>query len=103
MNNLMMTNYSDAYVSLGKPNALTHWPPIMPYGFIEVGQHWPRYWLAAWQYQAITRTNADLSGASNDALATDPQNQSEYCLLKFQWNLRGVNGLNAAERYKVFV
>ena len=83
MNKLMMTNYSDAYVSLGKPNALTHWPPIMPYGFIEVGQHWPRYWLAAWQYQAITWTNADLSGASNDvhlmeisrdALAFNPPN-----------------------------
>ena len=28
---------------------------------IDLGQNWLRYWLVAWQHQAIPWTNADLS------------------------------------------
>ena len=30
-------------------------------GVINLGQHWFRWWLAAWRHQAITWTNVDLS------------------------------------------
>ena len=40
---------------------------LMPYGDIELSQHWLRYWLGAWWHQAITWTNVDLSSVrSND-------------------------------------
>ena len=42
-------------------NVLTHWGIVTPYGDIELGQHWLRLWLDAWQHQAITWTNVDLS------------------------------------------
>ena len=32
---------------------------MMPYGDIDLGQPWLRWWLAAWWHQAITCTNAD--------------------------------------------
>ena len=41
--------------------ALTHWGLVMPYGAIDLGQHWPMWWLGAWRHQAITWTNVDLS------------------------------------------
>ena len=31
----------------------------MSYGDIDLGQHWLRWWLVAWQYQAITWTIVD--------------------------------------------
>ena len=34
---------------------------MMPYGDIDLGQHWLRKWLVAWWHQAITWTNVDLS------------------------------------------
>ena len=40
---------------------LTHCGLVMPYGVTELGQHWLRWWLVAWQHQAITWTNVDLS------------------------------------------
>ena len=33
----------------------------MPYGDIDLDQHWLRYWLVAWRHQAIILTNIDLS------------------------------------------
>ena len=40
---------------------------VTPYGDIDLGQHWLRLWLVAWQHQAITWTNVDLlSVKSND-------------------------------------
>ena len=41
--------------------ALTHCGLATPYGTKDLGQHWLRLWLVAWQHQAITWTNADLS------------------------------------------
>ena len=38
---------------------LTHWDLMVPYGDIDLGQHWLRWWLASWWHQAITLTNAD--------------------------------------------
>ena len=38
------------------------WPSdVTPYGDIGLGEHWLRWWLAAWRHQAITWTNVDLS------------------------------------------
>ena len=34
---------------------------VTPYGDRDMGQHWLRQWLVAWQHQAITWTNVDLS------------------------------------------
>ena len=34
---------------------------MMPYGDIDLGQQWLRWWLGAWRHQAITWTNVDLS------------------------------------------
>ena len=41
-------------------NVLTHCGLVTPYGNMELGQHWLRYWLVAWRHQAITWTNVDL-------------------------------------------
>ena len=40
---------------------LTRWGLVTPYGDIDLGHHWLRQWLVAWQHQAITWTNVDLS------------------------------------------
>ena len=42
-------------------DVLTHCGEVTPYGDIGLGQHWLRYWLAAWQHQAITCTNINFS------------------------------------------
>ena len=34
---------------------------MTPYGGGDLGQHWFRYWLVAWQHQAITWNNVELS------------------------------------------
>ena len=34
---------------------------VTPYGDIDQGQHWLRFWLVVWQHQTITWTNIDLS------------------------------------------
>ena len=48
------------------PCVFTHCDTVTPYGDIDLGQHWLRQWLVAWGYQAITRTNVDLSVWSSD-------------------------------------
>ena len=35
---------------------LIHWGLVTPYGGIDLGQHWLRLWLVAWQHQAIAWT-----------------------------------------------
>ena len=42
-------------------NKLTHCGLVMPYGDIDLGQHWLRHWLVAWQHQTITWTSIDIS------------------------------------------
>ena len=32
---------------------MTHYGLVMPYGNIDLRQHWLRYWLVAWRHQAI--------------------------------------------------
>ena len=56
------SKYTDWYYWLVMKRAvmLTHCSPVMPYG-IDLGQHWIRYWLVVWWYQAITSTNVDIS------------------------------------------
>ena len=34
---------------------------MTPYGIVDLGQHWFRWWLAAWGHQAITWTTVDKS------------------------------------------
>ena len=41
--------------------SLTHCGLVKPYGDINLCQHWLKQWLVAWQHQAITWTNVDLS------------------------------------------
>ena len=41
--------------------SLTHCGLVMPYGDIDLGQHWLRWWLVAWRHQAITWTNVDFT------------------------------------------
>ena len=38
---------------------LTHCGQVTPYGNIDLGQHWFRQWLVAWQHQAITYANSN--------------------------------------------
>ena len=40
---------------------LIHCGLVMPYGDINLGRHWYRWWLVAWWHQAITWSNVDLS------------------------------------------
>ena len=47
---------------------LTHWGLVTPFGDIDLGQHWLRWWLVAWRHQAITWTNVDLSVRSRGIL-----------------------------------
>ena len=44
-----------------KLDQLTHCGLMTQYGDRDLGQRWLRYWLVAWQHQAITWTNVDLS------------------------------------------
>ena len=50
-------------VHLGRERGInwTHCGLVTPWGDINLGQHWLRWWLGAWRHQAITWTNADLS------------------------------------------
>ena len=77
---------------------------LLPYGNIDLGQHWLRWWLVAWQPQAITWTNVDLlSVRSNDIhLRTISQEISQLPIteisfkityLKFRSNLSGTSEL----------
>ena len=58
---VMVTNwYNNGWCH--KPlTALTHCGLVKPYGNRDLGQHWLRQWLVAWQHQAITWTNVDWS------------------------------------------
>ena len=47
---------------------LTHCGLVTPYGNINLGQHWLRYWLVAWRHQAITWTNVDLSSVRSSGI-----------------------------------
>ena len=83
---------------------LTQWGLVMPFGDIDLGQHWLRQWLVAWWHQVITWTNVDWSSVkSNDihvrAISHEmpqPEN-TKICLkiasLKFHWNLPVANEL----------
>ena len=48
--------------------ALTLFGLVTPYGDINVGQHWFRYWLVAWRHQAIIWTNIDLSSVRSNGI-----------------------------------
>ena len=86
--------------------SLIHCGLVTPYGEIDLGQHWLRQWLVAWQHQAITWTNVDLSsGSSNDihlrVISQDiPQPWNTYInleiiFLKCYSNLPEANELNS--------
>ena len=42
----------------GEVGSLHNWMP--PNGGIDLGQHWPRYWLVEWESVTITWTNVDV-------------------------------------------
>ena len=76
----------------------------MPYGDIDLGQHWFRQWLAAWRHQAITWTNVDLPSARSIGIHLSTILQEilqlsitkiswKITFLKFLWNLPGANEL----------
>ena len=41
-------------------SSLTSRGLVTPYGYIDLGQHWFRYWLFAWQHRAFTWTYVDI-------------------------------------------
>ena len=74
-------------------NTVTHYVTIlthcglmsmMPYGDIELGQHWLRQWLVAWWHQAITWTNVDLSSvrSSDNYLRANSQKTPQPSITK---------------------
>ena len=86
-------------------SALTHWDLVMPYVTTELGQHWPRQWLVAWWYQAITWTNVDLTSIEFCGIHMTTLSQKgikisiheihlKITLLKLLPNLAGANDLN---------
>ena len=88
------------------PSGLTHRGLVLPYGDINLGQHWLREWLVAWCHQAITWTNVDLSSVRSSGihlraiLQEIPQpSVNEISLkityLKFCSNLPGADELNS--------
>ena len=83
---------------------LTHCCLEMPYGDIELGQYWLRWWLAAWRHQAIIWTNVKLSSvrSSDNHLRTVLQETLQPSVtsislkiiyLKYHLNLPGVSEL----------
>ena len=42
-------------------HTIISWGLVTPFGDIDLGQHWLRWWLDAWRHQAITWNNVDLS------------------------------------------
>ena len=53
--------FEEDLISVSSENMITHNGLVMPYGDLELDQHWLRYGLVAWQHQAITWTTVDLS------------------------------------------
>ena len=86
---------------------LTHCGLLTPYGDIDLGQHWIRYWFVAWRHQAITWTNVDFSSVRSivihlrTILQKIPQPPIIKISLKMSFliffsNLPGVNELTDA-------
>ena len=40
---------------------------VTPYGDIDLGQHWFRYWLVAWWHRTVTWTNVALSSVRSSS------------------------------------
>ena len=66
---------------------LTHYSLVTRYGDIDPGQHWLRYCLVAWWYQAITWTNVDTSSMVISGLHV--RAISQEVLIKFMSNMMG--------------
>ena len=82
---------------------------MTPYGDRDLGQHWLRYWILAWQHQAITRTNVDWSSVKSSDIHIRAISQemhrppiTKICFkiicLKFHSNFPGDNELNTSRR-----
>ena len=82
----------------------THCGLVTPYGDIDPGQHWLRWWLVAWRHQAITWTNVDLSSIRSSDIhlrsilwkVSQPsiiEISLKITYLKFHSNFPGVNEL----------
>ena len=63
---LMMISNTDI-LAVGVTILITQCGILMPYGNINLVQHWFRVWLVAWRPQAITSTNIDLKLTSTQA------------------------------------
>ena len=61
----------------------------MPNDKTEVGQHWLRQWLVAWQHQAIACINVDLSSvkSSNNRLRLISQNITQPSVTKTSFKI----------------
>ena len=69
---------------------LTHGGLMTPYGDMELGQHWLRWWLVAWRHQAITWTNVDLSSvrSSDIHLRASSQEITQPSVPEIIWNIK---------------
>ena len=66
-----------------------------PYGIMELGQHWSRWWLVAWWHQAITWNAVDLSSKTLRIILQEVMNY-ETCLKGTQPHLLGASELMSA-------
>ena len=66
------------YSSL-RTDGLTHFGLVTPYGNTDLSQHRFRWWLVAWQPQAITSPNDDLPSVKSGDIYLREQFHSE-CL-----------------------
>ena len=85
---------------------------MTPYGDIDLGQHWLRQRLVAWQHQDVSCTNVELSSASVGSSDIHPIAISgempkssitkislKMMYLKFHYYLSGANELNVIHAY----
>ena len=89
---------------------LTHCDLVMPYGDIDLGQHWLRWWLGPVRHQSITWTNVDLSSVRFSGIHLRAISQKihqpliselvwKLTYLKFRSNLPGTNELSCKTFY----
>ena len=66
---------------------LTYCVLATPYGDIDLGQHWLRWWLVAWWHQAIAWTNVGLPSVGFCVIHQFHSKCSRYQFVKWIWKI----------------